>query len=735
MILVVPLLLLFGALLFAVRAYASASQSASEIEAMRQRIWSLEQKVAQLLDRAGEPAAGRAASPAPAPLVSAPSIPTAPRPEPRPALPPLVIPAPPPVSPRPAPEPVRDQRSSALEAEIGSRWMLIVGVVVLVLGVAFFVKYAFDRRWISETARIAGGTIAGIAVWLLGLRFVRRGYALFGRMIAGGGLAMMFVAAWAAAALYGVVTTEVAFVWLAAVACAAVVTADRQQSMGLAFLGGAFAYAAPFLLVSGTDHHLVLFTYQATLAVATLILARRHGWPVLGLAGWYATWVTFASWMATSYRDAFFVSTELYVIVVSGVFVALLQFYRRRPADGATRVATFVLRSTPAILHLASVYILFDHSLWFLPYLILGTALSVTLASERASYRLIAWAAMAWPFASWIEAHATATWYLPALVTATALYVLHFVPPLLVHHPEEASPPTEEFVLFHCNALGTYLFAVLLLEQHAGSPSMLAASMAVLYLFLAWKFGGDLSSASRHFRPHALAVAFTLVAITISIELTGPWITAAYAAEGAAIIVVGLRMRLRFFRVAGVLLMVVAAMRLVSLQFAVTPAAFTPLANSRTITGAFVVALLYVIAWQYRRGGELLGDETKQAVAVATVAANLLTLGLLTADVSSFWTARPEQLTADFSRQLSVSVTWAVYAMGVIWLGFGRQSATLRYLALTLFGATVLKVFAVDLLALDGIYRITGFIALGLVLLAASFMYQRRRTSSSGATG
>jgi len=272
--------------------------------------------------------------------------------------------------------------------------MLIVGVVVLVLGVAFFVKYAFDRRWISETARIAGGTITGIAVWLFGLRFVRRGYALFGRMIAGGGLAMMFVSAWAAAALYGVVSAEVAFVWLAAVACAAVVTADRQQSMGLALLGGAFAYAAPFLLASGADHHLVLFTYQAMLAVATLILARRHGWPVLGLAGWFATWVTFASWMAASYRDAFFVSAELYVIVVCGVFIALLRLYRRRPADGATRVATFVLPGTPAILHLASVYILFDHALWFLPYLILGTALCVTIASERASLRLIAWAAM-----------------------------------------------------------------------------------------------------------------------------------------------------------------------------------------------------------------------------------------------------------------------------------------------------------------------------------------------------
>jgi uncharacterized membrane protein len=39
--------------------------------------------------------------------------------------------------------------------------------------------------------------------------------------------------------------------------------------------------------------------------------------------------------------------------------------------------------------------------------------------------------------------------------------------------------------------------------------------------------------------------------------------------------------------------------------------------------------------------------------------------------------------------------------------------------------------FTVDLLELDGVYRISGFIALGLVLLAASFLYQRQRPRTS----
>jgi uncharacterized membrane protein len=47
----------------------------------------------------------------------------------------------------------------------------------------------------------------------------------------------------------------------------------------------------------------------------------------------------------------------------------------------------------------------------------------------------------------------------------------------------------------------------------------------------------------------------------------------------------------------------------------------------------------------------------------------------------------------------------------------------------------VTKLFAVDLQTLDGIYRISGFIVLGSVLLAASFLYhvKRRRAAQADA--
>ncbi len=58
-------------------------------------------------------------------------------------------------------------------------------------------------------------------------------------------------------------------------------------------------------------------------------------------------------------------------------------------------------------------------------------------------------------------------------------------------------------------------------------------------------------------------------------------------------------------------------------------------------------------------------------------------------------------------------------------VGFWRRSAFVRWQALVLIAITTTKVFAYDVSKLDRIYRILSFVALGVLLLAVSFVYQR----------
>jgi uncharacterized membrane protein len=58
-------------------------------------------------------------------------------------------------------------------------------------------------------------------------------------------------------------------------------------------------------------------------------------------------------------------------------------------------------------------------------------------------------------------------------------------------------------------------------------------------------------------------------------------------------------------------------------------------------------------------------------------------------------------------------------------IGFQKRSAFVRWQALILIAFTIAKVFMYDVSQLGGTYRIVSFIALGAVLLAISFIYQR----------
>jgi len=57
--------------------------------------------------------------------------------------------------------------------------------------------------------------------------------------------------------------------------------------------------------------------------------------------------------------------------------------------------------------------------------------------------------------------------------------------------------------------------------------------------------------------------------------------------------------------------------------------------------------------------------------------------------------------------------------------GFWKRWSLLRWQAIVLIGITIVKVFTYDVSALDREYRIASFIALGVILLAISFLYQR----------
>jgi uncharacterized membrane protein len=158
---------------------------------------------------------------------------------------------------------------------------------------------------------------------------------------------------------------------------------------------------------------------------------------------------------------------------------------------------------------------------------------------------------------------------------------------------------------------------------------------------------------------------------------------------------------------------------------AAPPADQVPLLNARTACAAFVVALCYALAWLHH-GRE---DTTGRGVQVAAVlvAAQLVTVMLITSEIDAYWAARADALT----RELATSVAWAIFATLLILIGLRRDYAPIRYFAMLLFAVTIAKVFFVDMAHLERAYRILSVIGLGIALLVTSYFYQRSRRKPS----
>jgi uncharacterized membrane protein len=63
---------------------------------------------------------------------------------------------------------VHEAKRRDLESLIGGSWFNWIGIVAVTLGVAFFLKLAFDKQWIGPTLRVGLSTIAGVSLLYVG---------------------------------------------------------------------------------------------------------------------------------------------------------------------------------------------------------------------------------------------------------------------------------------------------------------------------------------------------------------------------------------------------------------------------------------------------------------------------------------------------------------------------------------------------------------------------------------
>ncbi|MCL5127744.1 DUF2339 domain-containing protein [Algibacter sp. L4_22] len=193
------------------------------------------------------------------------------------------------------------QKNPDLEKFIGENLINKIGILILVLGISYFVKYAIDKDWINEPARVGIGILAGSLVLFIAHK-LREKYAPFSSVLVAGAIAIFYFTIAIAFHEYKLFSQEVAFgimVVITAFSCLISLSYNRMELAILSLIGG---FAVPFMVSTGSGNYLVLFTYIAILDIGILALAYFKKWQLLHILAFVFTILLFGGWVS---KDVF----------------------------------------------------------------------------------------------------------------------------------------------------------------------------------------------------------------------------------------------------------------------------------------------------------------------------------------------------------------------------------------------------------------------------------------------
>lgn len=171
-----------------------------------------------------------------------------------------------------------------------------LGILTLILGVGFFVKYAIDQDWINELFRVFIGLVVGGALLGLGHK-LRKNYAVFSSILAGGGVAVFYLSVVLAFRQYELLSQWSAFGCLMLVTALSVFLAfyyNRKELAIISLIGG---FVAPFFVGLRYDDFMVFFSYLLLLNSGMMVVSFRKKWFVIGTLAFVATNLLLWIWL------------------------------------------------------------------------------------------------------------------------------------------------------------------------------------------------------------------------------------------------------------------------------------------------------------------------------------------------------------------------------------------------------------------------------------------------------
>jgi uncharacterized membrane protein len=652
------------------------------------------------------------------------------------------------------------------EMILGGNWLARIGILALVVGMGFFLKMAFDNDWIGETGRVVLGISAGLAFLGAG-EYWRTKYPVYAQALVGGGIAMLYLSLYAAYAIFGLISLYPGVGMLALISVASAALAIRYESVSLAVIGILGAFLAP-IATSGASGNSTqvqtvgpsfqLMAYVIVIDLGVLALSTFRSWRWFTMLALIGSLFTFGNWYMQYEQEISVLTAQLSLTLIFLIFAAATTLFhmiwRREPK---VFDMTLMILNATAFFGISYGILWDDFREWMGGFTIVvalfygGMAyLALTRTREQVKISLMALGialimlTIAVPVqlgGPWISI----AWAAEAVILLGLSYTLHMW----------------QLRVYSVGIFGLFLiwlFAIDTIAAVEANLTPLANEYLPMYLFgvaamflgayLARRYGDKTIEEEVVLFPALLVAGNVILTVAVPIQVDPIWVAVTWAAEAAALVWFSFRLNIIELRLIsiGVFATLFAWLLVIDTPIdlrefdsesgQVVSKSFTLFLNYRMMAFVSGITALYGAVFMIYRVRESLHDwEKKELFVILLIAANFLTLWVLSAEVIAAVDSRIINVsgrTADHVTSLSLSLVWAIYASLILIVGIISRQRYVRLAGLGLLAIPVIKLFLVDSFALERGYRVAAFMSLGGILLVGGFLYQRFTTVIKG---
>ena len=645
------------------------------------------------------------------------------------------------------------------EQILGRNWIAIIGAVTLVVGIGFFLKLAFDANWIGDTGRVILGIVLGMLL-LGGGEYAQRRVPIWSQPVTAGGAAILYLSIYAAFGLYQLIRPDVAFLFLAMVVALAGLLALRYESIVIAVLGIVGAFLAPILLGPSLPDVRLVLLYILVVDLGVLGVSTFRNWRWFTMLAWVGSYGLFVYWLGR-FPDFDPILIQLALTGVFAIFAGASTLFHIiwRRVPGPLDMGLMAVNAA-AFFAITAALLWEDYEIWF-------GLISLALALF---YGLIALAAIkrsgAHPHVALIALPMALVFLTVAMplqlsgVWVTVAWaaqgtILVWVGFLLNRWPMRAfGLGVLALAVGHLVVFDSWVklegFTPLLNDRFPVFLAVIAAFYVSGYLF--WRNRESWQIWEPPTVPALLTVANLLTLGLLSLEVIGYFgnqaveagnypgeqsavngtfltLTAMWAIYGFILMGVGMVFRSYQARWGGLALMGLVVAKLLAFDtplVGLEPTTFVPFLNVQFLTFVIVMALLLGAAfWTRLWRDDLPGTEAHTFKALLIVA-NVVAVWSLSLEVIHYFDYTTFAASVDYvsGKHLSLTVLWAVYAIGIIGVGIATRSSKIRLGGMAFLAVPVIKLFVLDVFLLELGYRVGAFITLGVLLLGTGLAYQ-----------